>query len=152
MSWDMSLTVWSVSGGRTMVFSMVFITSFQSSFSTRFRTVFSQILANRVRLGMRLRSERGGTTLRAQAWPNRVSTACYVQGRQTAGLWGKCPGHMVKAYGYRVLREDMVGYSNMKEHCVHSSEMGGLKTTTHKGLRSQPRTRVDKTIPEDLGE
>lgn len=96
VSWDMSLTVWSVSGGRTMVFSMVFITSFQSSFSTRFRTVFSQILANRVRLGVRLRSERGATTLGAQAWPNRVSYACYVQGRQTAGLWRKCLGHMVK--------------------------------------------------------
>lgn len=45
-----ALTVWSVSGGRTMVFSMVFITSFHSSFSTRFSTVFSQILANKVRL------------------------------------------------------------------------------------------------------
>lgn len=44
------LTVWSVSGGRTIVFSIVFITSFHSSFSTRFRTVFSQILAKRVRL------------------------------------------------------------------------------------------------------
>ncbi len=46
-------TVWSVSGGRTMVFSMVFITSFHSSFSTLLRTVFSQILANRVRLRTR---------------------------------------------------------------------------------------------------
>lgn len=45
-----ALTVWSVSGGKTMVFSMVFITSFHSSFNTRFSTVFSQILANRVRL------------------------------------------------------------------------------------------------------
>lgn len=45
-----SLTVWSVSGGRTMVFSIVFITSFHSSFNTRFSTVFSQILANKVRL------------------------------------------------------------------------------------------------------
>ncbi len=45
-----ALTVWSVSGGRTMVFSMVFITSFHSSFNTRFNTVFSQILANKVRL------------------------------------------------------------------------------------------------------
>lgn len=45
-----ALTVWSVSGGRTMVFSMVFITSFHSSFNTRFSTVFSQILANKVRL------------------------------------------------------------------------------------------------------
>lgn len=44
------LTVWSVSGGSTIVFSIVFMTSFQSSFSTRFRTVFSQILANRVKL------------------------------------------------------------------------------------------------------
>lgn len=65
----MSLTVWSVSGGRTMVLSMVFITSFHSSFSTRFRTVFSQILANRVRLGVRLRSERGATTLYTQQGP-----------------------------------------------------------------------------------
>lgn len=39
-------TVWSVSVGSTIVFSMVFITSFHSSFSTLFRTVFSQILAN----------------------------------------------------------------------------------------------------------
>lgn len=45
-----ALTVWSVSGGRTMVFSMVFITSFHSSFSTRFSTVFSQILANKDKL------------------------------------------------------------------------------------------------------
>lgn len=43
---EKSLTVWSVRGGRTMVFSMVFMTSFQSSFNTRFRTVFSHILAN----------------------------------------------------------------------------------------------------------
>lgn len=52
------LTVWSVRGGRTMVFSMVFMTSFHNSFSTRFSTVFSQILAKRVKLGARGRSER----------------------------------------------------------------------------------------------
>lgn len=57
------LTVWSVRGGRTMVFSMVFITSFHSSFSTLFSTVFSQILAKRVRLEVRSRSERG------PSWP-----------------------------------------------------------------------------------
>lgn len=50
LSWEIVITVWSVSGGNTMVFSIVFITSFQSSFSTRFKTVFSQILANSVRL------------------------------------------------------------------------------------------------------
>lgn len=42
-----------------MVFSMVFMTSFHNSFSTRFSTVFSQILAKRVRLGARERSEKG---------------------------------------------------------------------------------------------
>ena len=52
------LTVWSVRGGKTMVFSMVFMTSFHNSFSTRFSTVFSQILAKRVRLEVRGRSER----------------------------------------------------------------------------------------------
>lgn len=52
------LTVWSVNGGSTMVFSMVFMTSFHSSFSTRFRTVFSQILANNVKLGGRKGRER----------------------------------------------------------------------------------------------
>lgn len=55
-----ALTVWSVSGGRTMVFSMVFITSFHSSFNTRFSTVFSQILANSVRLAEGIR-DRGKT-------------------------------------------------------------------------------------------
>lgn len=54
----MGLTVWSVRGGKTMVFSMVFMTSFHNSFSTRFSTVFSQILAKRVRLEVRGRSER----------------------------------------------------------------------------------------------
>lgn len=52
------LTVWSVRGGRTIVFSMVFMTSFHNSFSTLFSTVFSQILAKRVRLEARGRSER----------------------------------------------------------------------------------------------
>lgn len=54
-----ALTVWSVSGGRTMVFSMVFITSFHSSFNTRFSTVFSQILANKVRLARAGRQKDG---------------------------------------------------------------------------------------------
>lgn len=44
------LTVWSVSGGRTIILSIVFNTTRQSSFSTRFRTVFSHTVANRVRL------------------------------------------------------------------------------------------------------
>lgn len=44
------LTVWSVSGGRTIILSIVFITTLQSSFSTRFRTVFSHTVAKRVRL------------------------------------------------------------------------------------------------------
>ena len=62
-----TLTVWSVSGGRTMVFSMVFITSFHSSFNTRFSTVFSQILANRVRLaGGRDRREEGAMNNKQQ--------------------------------------------------------------------------------------
>lgn len=98
MSWDWSLTVWSVSGGRTMVLSMVFITSFQSSFSTRFRTVFSQILANRVRLGGETEvRERGHHPLRTSLALQGGATAWYVKGRQTVGLLGKCLGHMVKA-------------------------------------------------------
>lgn len=44
------LTVWSVSGGSTIVLSIVFITTRQSSFSTRFRTVFSHTEAKSVRL------------------------------------------------------------------------------------------------------
>lgn len=44
------LTLWSLSGGRTMVRSIVFNTIFHNSFRTRFRTVFSQILANNIKL------------------------------------------------------------------------------------------------------
>lgn len=44
------LTLWSFSGGRTIVLSMVFSTIFHSSFRTRFSTVFSQILANNIKL------------------------------------------------------------------------------------------------------
>ena len=44
------LTVWSGSGGRTIVLSIVFITTRQSSFSSRFRTVFSHTAAKSVRL------------------------------------------------------------------------------------------------------
>lgn len=44
------LTVWSVSGGRTIILSIVFMTTLQSSFSTRFRTVFSHTVAKSVRL------------------------------------------------------------------------------------------------------
>lgn len=44
------LTVWSVSGGRTIILSIVLITTRQSSFSTRFRTVFSHTVAKSVRL------------------------------------------------------------------------------------------------------
>lgn len=44
------LTLWSFSGGRTIVLSMVFSTIFHSSFKTRFSTVFSQILANSIKL------------------------------------------------------------------------------------------------------
>lgn len=44
------LTVWSLSGGRTIVLSMVFSTIFHSSLRTRFSTVFSQILANNIKL------------------------------------------------------------------------------------------------------
>lgn len=44
------LTLWSFSGGRTIVLSMLFSTIFHSSFRTRFSTVFSQILANNIKL------------------------------------------------------------------------------------------------------
>lgn len=44
------LTLWSLSGGRTIVLSMVFRTIFHSSLRTRFSTVFSQILANNIKL------------------------------------------------------------------------------------------------------
>lgn len=54
-----SLTVWSVSGGRTMTRSMVFITTRQSSFRTRFRTVFSHTVANSVRLQIQATREAG---------------------------------------------------------------------------------------------
>lgn len=45
-----TLTVWSVSGGSTICFSILFKTNFQSSFKTRFRTVFSQIFAETLKL------------------------------------------------------------------------------------------------------
>lgn len=47
------LTLWSLSGGRTIVLSMVFRTIFHNSFRTRFSTVFSQILANSIKLQKR---------------------------------------------------------------------------------------------------
>ena len=49
----MTLTLWSFSGGRTIILSMVFSTIFHSSFKTRFSTVFSQILANNIKLQRR---------------------------------------------------------------------------------------------------
>lgn len=68
------LTVWSVSGGSTTVFSIVFITSFHSSFRTRFSTVFSQILAKRVRLGTRGWAER--------VWKPRAGMVWVVGGQR----------------------------------------------------------------------
>lgn len=56
---DGALTVWSVSGGRTITRSMVFITTRQSSFRTRFRTVFSHTVANSVRLQIQTTGEAG---------------------------------------------------------------------------------------------
>lgn len=120
-----SLTVWSVSGGRTIVFSMVFITSFHSSFNTRFRTVFSQILANRVRLGVRLRSLRGTTqapSLHTQAWPGRVTTHDVYKESRQKGFGGK-PGLHGEGEGYEVLKVDTQGCLNMEEHCGQSSSL-----------------------------
>lgn len=54
------LTVWSVSGGRTITRSMVFITTRQSSFRTRFRTVFSHTVAKSVRLQIQAIGEARG--------------------------------------------------------------------------------------------
>lgn len=61
-----ALTVWSVSGGRTITRSMVFITTRQSSFRTRFRTVFSHTVAKSVRLQIQATGEaRGKSTMPA---------------------------------------------------------------------------------------
>lgn len=54
------LTVWSVSGGRTITLSMVFITTRQSSFRTRFKTVFSHTVAKSVRLQIQAIGEARG--------------------------------------------------------------------------------------------
>ena len=83
-----ALTVWSVSGGRTMVFSMVFITSFHSSFNTRFSTVFSQILANRVRL-----AGDGQTEDRKERWltsRRRQTLLSWEEKRETGAKKGGC--------------------------------------------------------------
>lgn len=53
------LTVWSVSGGKTIILSIVFITTRQSSFSTRFRTVFSHTVAKSVRLQVQATDKAG---------------------------------------------------------------------------------------------
>lgn len=95
----MGLTVWSVRGGKTMVFSMVFMTSFHNSFSTRFSTVFSQILAKRVRLGMREAGLRDGPAGRS---PWNPFSSTHGQGgkafrrctKEHKPVWGPLAGLM----------------------------------------------------------
>lgn len=47
---SLKLTLWSLSGGKTIVLSIVLSTIFHSSLRTRFSTVFSQIFANNIKL------------------------------------------------------------------------------------------------------
>lgn len=71
------LTLWSLSGGRTIVLSMVFSTIFQSSLRTRFRTVFSQILANNIKLGSSKEGHLSGQQLNHmfQNWANMAESS-----------------------------------------------------------------------------
>lgn len=72
------LTVWSVSGGRTIILSIVFITTRQSSFRTRFRTVFSHTVAKRVRLQAQAtgKAGAGSESLRPRKAPVSLPLPC----------------------------------------------------------------------------